>query len=212
VEIDEMSLGRVCRRMGWHISLACLVLLVVAAREPIVSFSFIEKFDSSAAVILGLPALCLAQMFLLLLSEHHLRQSIIAGTSDRLPFSSIPWVKQSTPHSSWILNFVFYWFPVITLVDLLVTMNGFHIVSYSGTVVATDLTGWNLFTFPSEWQTGGVWRWCVNGCSPGCSMQAVRRSAYPGAQPFLYLVLFSAVLFKTVRFQWKCRQGQKECK
>jgi hypothetical protein len=181
------------------IAFACLVLLFLAAREPVIGLTFIQNLDTSAAVLFGIPALCAAQSILLMLSGHFARQRTGKAWQDRFPFSTLAWVRASRPHSTWLLLFLFYVFPLLTLVCLLVTLHGLHIVSFTEKSIDRDLSGLALYSFPSGFWNGETWWWCVNGCASEGNIPAIRRSAYPGLQPALYLLLSMAVGVQTAR-------------
>lgn len=197
--MEDDLLDRFCQRLGWLIALACLVLWFIAAREPVLNITFLRDLEASAAVVFGIPVLLLAQSVLITSSSHFLRQRAAKSWSDRFPFATLPWARQTRPHSTWMLLFLFYGFPLLTLADLLVVMNQLHIVSYSGNYVAKDLAGWELYFYPGL-LSGEDWRWCVVECQKGDAIQNVRRSAYPGLQPIAYVLLSLGLVVQTAYF------------
>lgn len=176
------------------------MLWFLAAREPVIGLTFIQNLDTSAAVIFGIPALCGAQSVLLMLSGHFAREQMGKAWPDRFPFATLAWVRTSRPHSTWLLLFLLYIFPMLTLVDLLVTMHGLNMVQFGDKAITGHLSGVALYSFPSGFGNGETWRWCVSGCDFGDAIPAIRRSAYPGLQPALYLLISAAVGVQTARF------------
>lgn len=197
--MEESSLDKICLRLGWVIAFACLLLLFMAASEPVVGLTFIQNLDASAAVIFGIPSLCIAQSLLLMFSGHFSRLQTGKAWPDRFPFSTMAWAQASRPHSTWLMLLLFYVFPLLTLIVLLVRMHNLHIVEFGAQSIAQKFSGLELYSFPTGFWQGG-WRWCVNGCEIGGSIPAIRRSAFPGLQPLLYLAISLAVTVQTGHF------------